>query len=325
VALAQPVVGPYVSLLGGTSFLSPVTATDVFGSGKVQTRPSYEGDGAVGYGFGNGLRLELSGNYDRNTVHKAGGSRATGGVETYGPIVNVLYDIDAGLPVFPYVGAGVGYQWQKLDSTFRAPGVTASGNKGSVDYNLIAGLSYPIAAVPGLSAVAEYKFTQQVEKRTYDGVKVDSEQSHAVLAGLRYALFTAPAAAPVAAAPAPAPAPVAAAPAPAPARTYLVFFDWDKSDLTAKATQIIADAASAAKSGSTTALDVSGYTDTSGTVTYNQGLSVRRAKAVAAELVADGVSASEIEVQAFGETHLLVPTGPGVREPQNRRVSIVLQ
>ena len=69
---------------------------------------------------------------------------------------------------------------------------------------------------------------------------------------------------------------------------------------------------------------MNGYTDTSGAATYNMGLSVRRAKAVAAQLVADGVPASEIEIHGYGETHLLVPTGPGVREPQNRRVEIIL-
>jgi outer membrane protein OmpA-like peptidoglycan-associated protein len=115
-----------------------------------------------------------------------------------------------------------------------------------------------------------------------------------------------------------------AAPAPAPARTYLVFFDWDKADLTPRATDIIAQAASDSKTASVTTISVSGYTDTSGTPTYNQGLSLRRAKAVAGQLVTDGVSASEIEIHAYGETHLLVPTGPGVREPQNRRVEIVL-
>jgi OOP family OmpA-OmpF porin len=30
-------------------------------------------------------------------------------------------------------------------------------------------------------------------------------------------------------------------------------------------------------------------------------------------------------LQAFGDTRPLVPTGPGVREPQNRRVEIVLK
>jgi OmpA-OmpF porin, OOP family len=70
---------------------------------------------------------------------------------------------------------------------------------------------------------------------------------------------------------------------------------------------------------------VNGYTDTSGTLQYNQGLSVRRAQAVAAELVKDGVPRATISIQGFGETHLLVPTGAGVREPQNRRVEIIIR
>ncbi len=130
-------------------------------------------------------------------------------------------------------------------------------------------------------------------------------------------------------APPPPPAPEAAAPvqapAPVPAKTYLVFFDWDKADLSPKATAIIAQAAADSKTQSTTTLDVSGYTDTSGTADYNMGLSERRAKAVAAQLVTDGVPETVIEIHAYGETHLLVATGPGVREPQNRRVEIVLQ
>jgi len=105
----------------------------------------------------------------------------------------------------------------------------------------------------------------------------------------------------------------------------LVFFDWDKSDLTPRAIDVIAQAASASHTQQTTSIDVSGYTDTSGTPTYNLGLSRRRAQSVAAQLVTDGVSQSEISIEAYGETHLLVPTGPGVREPQNRRVQIVLQ
>jgi outer membrane protein OmpA-like peptidoglycan-associated protein len=74
-----------------------------------------------------------------------------------------------------------------------------------------------------------------------------------------------------------------------------------------------------------TQIEVNGYTDTSGTPKYNEGLSIRRAKTVAAELVKDGVPSSAIAIQGFGETHLLVPTGPGVREPQNRRVEIIIK
>ena len=70
---------------------------------------------------------------------------------------------------------------------------------------------------------------------------------------------------------------------------------------------------------------MNGYTDTSGSAQYNQGLSVRRANAVAAELVRLGVPRNEIVAQGFGETNLLVPTPDNTREPQNRRVEIILR
>ena len=51
---------------------------------------------------------------------------------------------------------------------------------------------------------------------------------------------------------------------------------------------------------------------------------MRRAQSVKAELIRDGVPATAIDTQGFGETHPLVPTGPNTREPQNRRVEIIL-
>ena len=102
----------------------------------------------------------------------------------------------------------------------------------------------------------------------------------------------------------------AAVPAPAPARSYLVFFDWDKATLTDRARQIIREAADNSTKVQYTRIEVNGYTDTSGTPKYNQGLSVRRAKAVQAELVKDGVPQNAITIQGFGDTNLLVPTGP---------------
>jgi outer membrane protein OmpA-like peptidoglycan-associated protein len=125
-------------------------------------------------------------------------------------------------------------------------------------------------------------------------------------------------------APPPPPAP-ALAPAPAAARSYLVFFDWDKATLTDRARQIIREASDNSTKVQYTRIEVNGYTDTSGTPKYNQGLSIRRAQAVQSELIKDGVPANAITIQGFGDTHLLVPTGPGVREPQNRRVEIVIQ
>jgi OOP family OmpA-OmpF porin len=108
-------------------------------------------------------------------------------------------------------------------------------------------------------------------------------------------------------------------------RSYLVFFDWGRSNLTDRARQIISEAAANSTKVQYTAIEVNGYTDTSGTPQQNQKLSVQHARAIAAELVKDGVPESAIEIRGFGDTHLLAPTGPGVREPQNRRVEIIIK
>jgi iron complex outermembrane receptor protein len=128
-----------------------------------------------------------------------------------------------------------------------------------------------------------------------------------------------------AAEPAPAPAPYVPPPAAAPAapKSYLVFFDFDKSDLTPQATEIVNTAARNAQAGKVTQLTVTGHTDTVGSDAYNMRLSRRRAESVAAQLEKQGVASSEIEIVAKGKRDLLVPTGDGVREPQNRRVQIL--
>ncbi len=127
--------------------------------------------------------------------------------------------------------------------------------------------------------------------------------------------------------PMPEPNPVTMAPStpvPPAAKTYLVFFDWDRADLTERARAIVATAAQASTQAQTTRIAVNGYTDLSGTKAYNQRLSIRRAQSVQAELVRDGVAKTEISIHGYGESNPLVPTAAGVREPQNRRVEIIL-
>lgn len=128
-----------------------------------------------------------------------------------------------------------------------------------------------------------------------------------------------------------APAKVAQAqPAPAPAKVtppsapYLVFFDFDKTDLLPEARQIIANAAKAIADGKVVKIRVLGFTDTSGSNEYNNKLSMRRGDAVKQELARDGVSLNSISVDGRGEGDLLMQTPDGVREPQNRRASIEL-
>lgn len=141
----------------------------------------------------------------------------------------------------------------------------------------------------------------------------------------------------IAEAPAPPPPPPAppivaeAAPPPPPApppvvipRNFLVFFDFDKSNLTEEARQVVASAVSAAKTSGAARITVTGHTDTVGSQRYNQRLSERRAESVKSEMVKLGMNSSEITTVGKSFNEPLVATGPGVREPQNRRAMIDL-
>lgn len=119
--------------------------------------------------------------------------------------------------------------------------------------------------------------------------------------------------------------PPPAAPPPPPVKNFLVFFDFDKSTLTPRALDIVKEAANTAKSGQNARVTCTGHTDTAGPPNYNMALSLRRANTVKNALVKEGVPATSITVVGRGETALLVPTKDGVREPQNRRVEIVVQ
>ncbi len=343
VAMAQPVTGLYLGAGVGGNYLmennARLSTLGATGSGKLQDHGGFIGVASVGYGLGNGLRVELEGQGRDShlTVKRSSGSYGGGEYTNYGAFVNALYDFNIGSPFAPYVGVGVGYTGTHLggfsiydaggNPTFNAK----SGDKGGVAAQAILGVAYNVPGVPGLAVTGEYRFQSVIDTlkvggtTTFNGVKsggqlrLDEQYNHSILVGLRYNFGVAPAPVPVAA-----PAAVVA-PAPAPARSYLVFFDWDKADLTARAQQIIAEAAQASTRVASTKIAVAGHADKSGTASYNQALSLRRANNVAAELVRLGVPRTSISSTPYGDTRPLVPTAAGVREPQNRRVEIVLQ
>jgi outer membrane protein OmpA-like peptidoglycan-associated protein len=105
----------------------------------------------------------------------------------------------------------------------------------------------------------------------------------------------------------------------------MVFFDWDRSNLSAQALNTIKQAAGAYKTKGSARITATGHTDKSGPDAYNMALSLRRANTVKDALVREGVPATAISVIGKGETQPLVQTADGVREPQNRRVEIVIQ
>ena len=340
-AVAQPVTGIYIGAEGGANFLQRETLQTLrTGAASVNYvnvhnafNDGYVGLASIGYGLGNGLRLELEGNYRYNGLTRPSRLTSTafgGKEEKYGGMANVLFDLDVGSPyAYPYIGGGLGYVQVDQTSRIQVPGLSqrVSGSEGSFAYQAIAGVSFPIPPVVGLSLTAEYRFYALAGDRTFSytqtaGIAAAGRQSttdnynHSLLLGLRYAFNVAPPSVPN----------VPAVPTDSGiARSYLVFFDWDRADLTDRARQIIAAAAQATTQTQVTRIEVSGHTDTTGSAQYNQGLSVRRAQNVAAELVRLGVPRAAITTQGFGFSRPLVSTGPGVREPQNRRVEIVMR
>jgi outer membrane protein OmpA-like peptidoglycan-associated protein len=102
---------------------------------------------------------------------------------------------------------------------------------------------------------------------------------------------------------------------------HSVYFAWDHYNLTPQAKQKLDAAHDMLVDTRNGKLIISGYADSSGNAAYNQRLSEKRAETVANYLNLPA-ERFEIRVQAFGERYLHVPTGDGVRMPQNRVVDI---
>ena len=337
-AQAQPVDGLYVGAGAGYDLLQDLMTTVETPGGsaggtttsapmKVKWGGGYAVSGSVGWGLGNGVRLELEGTY-RNVAQVGGGG---GRQSQAGFMGNALYDVDVGLDwATPYVGFGIGYQavsWRNVSGTAGGSSVNVNQTLGAFAYQAIVGVAFPIEAVPGLAVTAEYRYMNLAGSRDFHAgasrVRVGEDGSHSFLVGLRFAFGAPEESAPISRpppAPAPRPAPAAVA---MPARTYLVFFDWDSATLTPRARDIIAEAVRNSVNVPHTRIEVTGHADRSGTARGNQVLSLRRAQVVAAELVRSGVPTASIDIHAAGDTKPLVPTAAGIRQPENRRVEIV--
>jgi OOP family OmpA-OmpF porin len=290
-----------------------------------------------------------------------GGTNAFSGERnTHSIMTNVIYDFAIGWPVTPHIGVGIGAV-DNVDSislntvtlnglgptTVSGPGgvfgrigagtpfpnptlggTFLKGNTWNFGYQAIVGFRYDIN--PLLAFDLDYRYLATTESTiTNKGVAPfppfglpqgsvryqTGYNTQNIVASLTMKFGAPPPAPPPPAPPAPPPPPTH--------QVYLVFFDWDKYNITPEGLQIIQLAANQYKSGGRVTLQVTGYTDTTGSAGYNQRLSERRANAVAAALERLGVPRSDMVVAGRGMNDLRVPTPPGVREPQNRRVEIV--
>ncbi len=337
--------GPYVEAVGGVTWTESVDSDA--GTGTAQgplSGRSFEtsfdtgwaAGGRIGYGLQNGLRFEFEGTYRNNEAGSASVSPGLAGltngdgdgeIQSVALMVNGMYDWRNSSRFTPYIGVGGGALWVRQDTTIPVSynGVTQR------NYDIhheewvpavqgIAGVS--IGITPAIAATVDYRYIRGFDVTSSNGYGVETSNdysNHTVFVGLRYT-FGAPA---VVAQPEPTP------PAPPPTaaeQIYLVFFDFDRSNLTPEGREVVSQVATRAMQpgAGVQQIQVSGHTDRAGSNQYNVGLSQRRAETVRRGLIERGVPANEIVTRWFGETQNRVPTPDGVREPQNRRVEIVL-
>jgi OmpA-OmpF porin, OOP family len=242
---------------------------------------------------------------------------------------NLLYDFLPDWILSPHIGGGIGAVDLSSSLNVGGLGQVITGSDWVFGYQAIGGVRYNINPIWALDVDYRYLATATPHFHTggnfvddmglvhAPGIPVASAYaSHSVVASLSFRFGAPPP--PLAAPPAP------PAPPPVVRKVFLVFFDWDKDTITPEGMQIVQQAAAAFHAGApAVTIQVTGYTDRSGSPGYNQRLSERRANNVANALQRFGVPRQAMVVSGRGENDNRVPTAPGVREPQNRRVEIV--
>ena len=288
--------GFYIGAEGGGNWL--------MNSNNYNMDIGYAVGGVMGYDFV-GPRVELEGVFRSNNGRGTANfgnifSNVNGRIEQLSVMANALYDFAPGATITPYVGAGAGIAF--VDPTINGCSLCST--------------QFAYQAILGLGWNVDQNFRVNLDGRYYGTTSPGAYQNNniSLMLGLTYK-FASTAAAPV--------APPAAAPAQS--NSFLVFFDWDRFDITPQAQNTIRQAAAAYKSKGNARINAIGHTDKSGPESYNMALSLRRANAVKDVLVREGVPAANISVVGRGEEQPMVQTADGVREPQNRRVEIVIQ
>jgi outer membrane protein OmpA-like peptidoglycan-associated protein len=279
----------YLSAGGGAVFLQD----EDFGLTTIKPDTGWLAEGALGVRWPSGWRAELEGAYRDNDV-KLG--IASGDVHGTSLMLNVLRDFDLGWKIKPYVGAGVG----ALFTEYKVAGVSSATDTNGVAQAIV-GLTIPISNA--LEGYADYRFVDTFS--TVDAID-DHYMAHEVTAGIRWTFWKAE-------------APVAAAPPPPPPATkdYVIYFEFNKSNITPAAGAVL-DELKSTVGGKP--VSVVGHTDTVGSLKYNQGLSEKRAHSTGKALVTRGVKVESESGKSWTEP--AVNTGPGVKEPLNRRAVI---
>jgi outer membrane protein OmpA-like peptidoglycan-associated protein/opacity protein-like surface antigen len=283
-------------------------------------------------------------------LYPAGGGRTS----ALSFMINGMLDFGDDDGVSGFVGGGVGVARVDYNNVraFSNQGAAIDDSDTRFAWQVVAGLRQAIS--DNVDITLRYRFFNADNIRTVDFRGLESEsrfRSHSLLGGITFNFGAPPPPPPppppcpegwsrdasgvCVAPPAPPPPPqtqtcpngavilaTEACPEPPPIGPFIVFFDWDKDDITPAAAGILDNAAAAYQQTGRASVTLAGHADRSGSDAYNVGLSQRRANNVRSYLAGRGVPDGSITTEAFGESRPLVDTADGVREPQNRRVEI---
>jgi OmpA-OmpF porin, OOP family len=237
------------------------------------TKTGVDADVVLGYDFG-AFRLEAEGGYKQagydgltvlSTVILPDGVVVPPGtvvqneedLKIWSGMVNALVEFgsDDGLQI--YGGGGVGVANIDLPVRVAGVGTVIEGNETEFAWQLIAGARLALSDNVDLGVKYRYFVADNFQFEAANGSTLESDfDSHSILASLTYNFGSRAEPAPVVAPPPPAPVtpppppPVVTAPPPPPrpvcnSGPFIVFFDFDRSDITPEAAQILNNAATA--------------------------------------------------------------------------------
>lgn len=284
------------------------------------------------------------------TIRPAGGGRTS----ALSFMINGLLDFGDEDGVSGFVGGGVGMARVDYNNirAFSNQAAVLDDSDTRFAWQVVAGIRQAIS--DNVDITLRYRFFNADNIRTVDFRGIENEsrfRSHSLLGGITFNFGSPPPPEPPAPCPAgwdrdangvcvapPVPPPLPPetkdcpngsrilateeCPAPPIPGPFIIFFDWDKDEITPAASAILDNAAAAYAQYGRAAVTLAGHADRSGSDAYNVGLSQRRANNTRAYLAGRGVPDGSIATEAFGESRPLVDTADGVREPQNRRVEI---
>ncbi len=332
-ANAEGLRGWYFSIEGGANWVGD-TDHQMIGTGLPSTTIhthfiNFDYDtgwaflASVGYGINERWRVALEGGYRSNDADRLEFSPTiSSGIDTvttpggelreFSLMANVMYDVPLSEKFSATLGGGIG-----MDHADFEDDRWGSDESWNFAYQGIVGLNYQVGERSQLFlryrylVISDPEFTFVAPDEHFCCFNFDDIQKQTVTVGFRYFFM-----------PPPPPPPAPQPPPPADTKQFIVFFGYNKCNITAEADRVLSEAASTAKSTGSASLKIVGHTDTSGSAAYNQRLSDCRANAAKNNLVDKGIAADQISTSGRGESELMVQTADGVKEPQNRRSTI---